>query len=192
MCSCFWLNQLVAGSDNGSLKLFDIKSVLPNNSELYDINSVKATFEDFEQLTSVHINSTDERFLASGYSRDLALYDIESGKRIELFTNLHREPINVAKFAHHSPFMFVTSSFDRDVKMWDLRQKLVQPCYTSSSSRGNVMTCFSPDDLYILVSAVDNEVSIHTYNGAFPDRFSLESDSAFLPVFCCFLFLPKK
>ncbi|KAK4785788.1 hypothetical protein SAY86_002477 [Trapa natans] len=157
-----WLKQspsmLVAGSDNGSLKLFDIKSIRTNNSELYEISSVKATFQDFEQLTSVHVNSTDERFLVSGYSRDLALYDITSGKRIELFTDLHREPINVAKFANHSPFMFVTSSFDRDVKMWDLRQKLLRPCYTTSSSRGNVMTCFSPDDCYLLVSAVDNEV----------------------------------
>ncbi|CAL8989260.1 unnamed protein product [Prunus brigantina] len=34
----------------------------------------------------------------------------------------------------------------------------IRPCYTSSSSRGNVMVCFSPDDHYLLVSAVDNEV----------------------------------
>ncbi|KAL0334931.1 UNVERIFIED_CONTAM: hypothetical protein Sradi_4705000 [Sesamum radiatum] len=46
----------------------------------------------------------------------------------------------------------------KDVKMWDIRQKPNQPCYTASSSRGNVMVCFSPDDHYLLVSAVDNEV----------------------------------
>ncbi|XP_031388115.1 uncharacterized protein LOC116201133 isoform X2 [Punica granatum] len=157
-----WLKKypsmLIAGSDNGSLKLFDIDSKQPNISDQFHNNYVKATFNDFEQLTSVHVNSTDEQFLASGYSRDLALYDIGTGKRIELFTDLHREPINVAKFAYHSPFMFATSSFDRDVKMWDLRQKMVRPCYTASSSRGNIMACFSPDDLYLLVSAVDNEV----------------------------------
>lgn len=115
-------------------------------------------FEDFEQLTSVHVNSTDDKFLASGYSKGVALYDISSGKRIQVFTNMHQEPINVAKFAHHSPFMFATSSFDKYVKMWDLRDSPERPCYTASSSRGNVMVCFSPDDFYLLVSSIDNEV----------------------------------
>ena len=44
------------------------------------------TFDDFDQLTSVHVNSTDELFLASGYSRNVALYlyeyDINSGRRL--------------------------------------------------------------------------------------------------------------
>lgn len=115
-------------------------------------------FDDFDHLTSVHVNSTDELFLASGYSKHVALYDISSGRRLQVFDDMHREHINVVKFAHHSPSIFATSSFDRDVKLWDLRQKPNQPCYTALSSRGNVMVCFSPDDQYLLVSAVDNEV----------------------------------
>ncbi|PON66700.1 WD repeat containing protein [Parasponia andersonii] len=150
-------SKLIAGSDNGSLKLFDIKHT-PREYAESSISSQTVTFESFEQLTSLHANSTDEKFLASGYSKDVALYDIGSGKRLQLFTNIHREPINVAKFAYHSPYVFATSSFDRDVKMWDLRQNPLRPCFTSSSRRGNVMVCFSPDDLYLLVSAVDNEV----------------------------------
>ncbi|KAK9949070.1 hypothetical protein M0R45_004614 [Rubus argutus] len=156
-----WLNKspskLVAGSDNGSLKLLDINNMSPEVADSC-CSSIGATFDDFEQLTSLHVNSTDDQLLASGYSKGIALYDIGSGRRLQLFSNLHREPINVAKFAHHSPYMFATSSFDNDVKMWDLRQSLGQPCYTASSSRGNVMACFSPDDHYLLVSAVDNEV----------------------------------
>lgn len=150
-------SKLLAGSDNGCLKLFDISHIPPIVS---DVNSSAGvvTFDDFDHLTSVHVNSGDDQFLASGYSKDVALYDIFSGKRLQLFTNMHREPINVVKFAHHSPFLFATSSFDHDVKLWDLRQKPQWPCYTASSSSGNVMVCFSPDDRYLLVSAVDNEV----------------------------------
>lgn len=150
-------NQLVAGSDNGCLKLFDISRMPPRVAKISRSADV-VTYDDFEQLTSVHVNSTDDQFLASGYSKNVALYDVSSGKRLQLFTNLHQEPINVAKFAHHSPFLFATSSFDNHVKMWDLRQKPTQPCYTASSSRGNVMVCFSPDDHYLLVSSIDNEV----------------------------------
>jgi WD40 repeat protein len=149
--------QLIAGSDNGSLKLYDIQHTTPRTMGIYNSPGF-VTFDEFDQLTSVHVNSTDELFLASGYSRNVALYDISCGRRLEVFSDMHREHINVVKFANYSPSVFVTSSFDQDVKMWDLRQKPVSPCYTASSSRGNVMVCFSPDDHYLLVSAVDNEV----------------------------------
>ncbi|KAF8410159.1 hypothetical protein HHK36_002681 [Tetracentron sinense] len=156
-----WLKKypfkLIAGSDNGSLKLYDVHHMPSTVTGIY-CSSGTVTFDDFEQLTSVHVNSTDEQFLASGYSKNVALYDINSGRRLQVFTDMHREHINVVKFANHSPYIFATSSFDQDVKMWDLRQKPVRPCYTASSSRGNVMVCFSPDDHYLLVSAVDNEV----------------------------------
>ncbi|XP_010271665.1 PREDICTED: uncharacterized protein LOC104607674 isoform X2 [Nelumbo nucifera] len=150
-------SKLIAGSDNGSLHLYDIHQMASTVTDRYSyVGSV--TFDDFEQLTSVHVNSTDEQFLASGYSKNVALYDINSGKRLQIFTDMHQGHINVVKFAHHSPFIFATSSFDQDIKLWDLRQRPLQPCYTASSSRGNVMVCFSPDDHYLLASAVDNEV----------------------------------
>ena len=161
--SCFFSLgecQLIAGSDNGSLKLYDIQKMPTTNMGIYNTAGF-VTFDDFDQLTSVHVNSTDELFLASGYSRNVALYDINSGRRLQVFTDMHREHINVVKFANYSPSLFATSSFDQDVKMWDLRQKPIRPCYSASSSRGNVMVCFSPDDHYLLVSAVDNEVGLN-------------------------------
>ncbi|KAM7251007.1 hypothetical protein ACFE04_022890 [Oxalis oulophora] len=146
-------SKVIAGSDNGTLKLYDIQQTPPTAMGMFGV-----TFDDFDHLTSVHVNATDELFLASGYSKDVALYDIGSGRRLHMFTDMHREHINVVKFSNHSPSIFATSSFDQEVKLWDLRQKPVQPCYTSLSSKGNVMVCFSPDDSYLLVSAVDNEV----------------------------------
>ncbi|KAG5621336.1 hypothetical protein H5410_006554 [Solanum commersonii] len=149
---------LLAGSDSGSLRLYDINDILQKAKGSCSSSS-PVVFDKFEHLTSLHVNSTDDQFLTSGYSKKVAIYDICSGKRLHLFSDMHQEPINVAKFAHHSPNLLVTSSFDRDVKLWDLRQTPNQPCYTTSSSRGNVMVCFSPDDLYLLVSAVDNETA---------------------------------
>ncbi|XP_010432434.1 PREDICTED: uncharacterized protein LOC104716714 [Camelina sativa] len=151
-------SMVIAGSANGSLKLYDIQkasSVVTSNSHF---TSGSVTFDDFDQLTSVHANSTDQLFLASGYSKDVALYDIGSGTRLQVFANMHQEHINVVKFSNHTPFLFATSSFDKDVKLWDLRQEPSRPCYTASSTKGNVMVCFSPDDRYLLASAVDNEV----------------------------------
>ncbi|XP_042417466.1 uncharacterized protein LOC122006153 isoform X1 [Zingiber officinale] len=158
-----WLKKhptkILAGSDNGSLQLNDVcKMASKVTEQYYTQNASVHTFNEFQQLTSVHINSTDDYFLASGYSNHVALYDIGSGRRLQIFKDLHKEHINVVKFAHHSPTLFATASFDKEIKMWDLRLGTSQPCYTASSSRGNVMLCFSPDDYYLLTSAVDNEV----------------------------------
>lgn len=164
------------GSDNGCLRLYDISKTQTKGEDSYCNSTL--IFDDFELLTSVHINSTDDRCLTSGYSRKVALYDICSGRRLQLFTDMHQEPINVAKFSNHSPNLFVTSSFDRDVKMWDSRQKPSQPCYASRSSRGNVMVVFSPDDLYLLVSAIDNEVqqlTLHSLCSCKCSRFIKQS-----------------
>ncbi|KAL1215763.1 Protein DWD HYPERSENSITIVE TO UV-B 1 [Cardamine amara subsp. amara] len=157
-----WLKKypsmVIAGSGNGSLKLYDIQKASSTVTTSSHITSGSVTFDEFDQLTSVHANSTDQLFLASGYSTDVALYDIGSGTRLQVFANMHQEHINVVKFSNHSPSLFATSSFDKDVKLWDLRQEPSQPCYTASSTKGNVMVCFSPDDRYLLASAVDNEV----------------------------------
>ncbi|KAL8541533.1 hypothetical protein ACS0TY_002707 [Phlomoides rotata] len=150
-------SKIIAGSDNGTLRLYDIQHFPTTNRGMYQSRG-SVIFDEFDQLTSVHVNSTDEKFLASGYSRNVALYDISSGRRLQVFADMHQEHINVVKFSNHSPSLFATSSFDQHVKMWDIRQNPTQPCYTASSSRGNVMVCFSPDDHYLLVSAVDNEV----------------------------------
>ncbi|CAL9149048.1 unnamed protein product [Musa hybrid cultivar] len=152
-------SKLIAGSDNGSLQMYDVCQMPSKITDRFcTMDASMHTFDDFEQLTSVHVNSNDEYFLASGFSNHVALYDIGSGRRLQIFKDLHKEHINVVKFAHHSPTVFVTASFDKDVKMWDLRQGTSQPCYTAPSSRGNVMVCFSPDDYYLLASAIDNEV----------------------------------
>eukprot|EP00271_Cylindrocystis_brebissonii_P010026 TRINITY_DN259_c4_g1_i1.p1 TRINITY_DN259_c4_g1~~TRINITY_DN259_c4_g1_i1.p1 ORF type:complete len:955 (+),score=205.76 TRINITY_DN259_c4_g1_i1:238-3102(+) len=120
------------------------------------------TYEDFEQLTSVHVNCSDELFLASGYTNDVGLYDLGTSRRLRIFPNLHEEHINVVKFAHHSPHLFATSSFDRTVKLWDLRQPIApsrpRPVFCCLSANPTVMVCFSPDDHFLLSSALDNEV----------------------------------
>ncbi|XP_068656346.1 protein DWD HYPERSENSITIVE TO UV-B 1 isoform X2 [Aristolochia californica] len=174
-----WLKKsptkLIAGSDNGSLRLYDISQIPTTVTDRYcTADSSVCTYDEFEHLTSVHVNSTDDLFLASGYSRHVALYDIGSGRRVQVLKDLHSEHINVVKFAHHSPSIFATSSFDQQIKMWDLRQGTSQPCYTAFSSRGNIMVCFSPDDYYLLSSAVDNEVKqLLAADGSISMRFDI-------------------
>lgn len=125
-------------------------------------HAVVRLFERFDELTSVHVNSNDQFLLASGYSSSVRLYDLGTGKLAREFAGIHTDHINITRFAHHSPNLFATSSFDRTIKVWDLRVRDRKPNYTCRSDKGNVILCFSPDDLYLLTSAVDNEIRQYT------------------------------
>eukprot|EP00188_Purpureofilum_apyrenoidigerum_P003086 Plantae.Rhodophyta-Purpureofilum_apyrenoidigerum.ctg3136.p1 GENE.Plantae.Rhodophyta-Purpureofilum_apyrenoidigerum.ctg3136~~Plantae.Rhodophyta-Purpureofilum_apyrenoidigerum.ctg3136.p1 ORF type:complete len:777 (+),score=111.28 Plantae.Rhodophyta-Purpureofilum_apyrenoidigerum.ctg3136:138-2468(+) len=163
-----WTNKdgkrLLAGADNGTIRLFDAAAVKENRAP------VVHTFDRFDELTSLNINCEDQTFLVSGYSEHIAVYDLPTGKQQMLLRNCHSNHINVLKFSHYSPSVFATSSFDHDMKLWDLREPtfggVKRPIYSRRSNKANVMVCFSPDDRYLLTSAVDNEVwQYHTYSG---------------------------
>ncbi|XP_002975530.2 uncharacterized protein LOC9645248 [Selaginella moellendorffii] len=158
---CWWNNEpdkFIAGSDNGVLELYSLSRMRAATMACTYMCGSVHRFNDFEQLTSVHINSQDELFLASGYNKNIGLYDLQTARLVKVFPDLHEDHINVVKFAHHSPKTFATSSFDKTVKMWDLRTTMTSPVYCTTSRSGNVMLCFSHDDHFVLVSAVDNEV----------------------------------
>ncbi|CAN0227770.1 unnamed protein product, partial [Phaeothamnion confervicola] len=88
------------------------------------------------------------------------LYDVETTQVVRDFKDIHEDHINISRFANHSPFLFATSSFDRTAKMWDSRMRAdKRPLFSCRSSQGHVMVCFSPDDTFLLTSAVDNEVT---------------------------------
>ena len=138
--------------------------------------SVAYSFQPFDKLTSVHVNCNDDYLIASGYSHSVAMYDLETGKFVRNFTNIHSGHINISRFGNQSPYLFATSSFDKTVKTWDARVSLTsnnKPIYSCSSQQGHVMLCFSPDDSFLLTSAVKSEVSQYlTVDGRLHLRFN--------------------
>ncbi|KAM7462552.1 hypothetical protein LguiA_030673 [Lonicera macranthoides] len=59
-------SKLPTGSGNGSWRLYYIKNMQPTVPNSY-CTSMTVTFDNFELLTSVHVNSSKEQILTSGY-----------------------------------------------------------------------------------------------------------------------------
>jgi WD40 repeat protein len=174
-------SKFISGMDNGDIHLYDLEDMRGWNyaSGAGGAASGPPSCKDypaFAQLTSVHVNADDSQFIASGYSPHVSLYDMCTGKVVNNFANLHSKHINVVKFANHDPNLFATSSFDCSVKLWDVRTQLDKtgPVFSRSSDAGVVMCCFSPDDRFLLSSAVDNEVrQINTVDGSMHTLFDI-------------------
>ena len=115
--------------------------------------------QSFPELTSVHVNSTDELMLASGYSSTISLYDLATGHPYRSFDQVHSKHINIVRFANSTPHLMASCSFDKFVKLWDLRVPGCTPVFTLPSNGPTVMIAFSPNDLNLLVSGVDNDVT---------------------------------
>lgn len=113
--------------------------------------------EPFPHLSSLSVCCTDDYFMTSGFSVDVGLYDIVTGRRTSTFRGLHQSFINILRFANCSPHLFATASFDHTCKLWDLREPILanQPARAFNTDTLNVMCCFSPDDRHILCSGVD-------------------------------------
>jgi len=134
--------------------------------------------EPFHHLSSLSVNCTDEYFITSGFCTELGLYDIVTGRRINTFRRMHQNFINIARFAHRSPHIFATASFDHSCKLWDLRQNLenAQPIQTFKTDTLNVMCTFSPDDQNLLCSGIDatlQQFNIQKHGDGSGSRFPL-------------------
>jgi WD40 repeat protein len=53
-----------------------------------------------------------------------------TAKELRKIEAAHRMHINISRFANHTPYLLATSSFDKTVKMWDVRTSCDKPIYT--------------------------------------------------------------
>ncbi|KAF0698775.1 Aste57867_10633 [Aphanomyces stellatus] len=139
-------DKFVLGTQKGSIHLCSMNT-----------GAHGAPFAPFPHLSSVHVNMNDQHVLVSGQAHSVRIYDLGTGGLVRTFDDVHAKEINLSRFANHSPSLFATCSFDKTVKLWDLRANDATPIYTCTSQGENLTICFSPDDQRLLVSAVDDE-----------------------------------
>lgn len=141
-------------------------SVLRYDEDRFD--SMEHTrLQPFHNLSSLSVRCTGDFFMTSGFCVDVGLYDIVVGRRLSTFHGMHGNYINILRFAHRTPHIFATASFDHTCKVWDLRQPIRahQPARRFDTDTLNVMCSFSPDDSQILCSGVDGALQQYSLDG---------------------------
>lgn len=174
-----WLHntpeRIMVGSGDGVLKVLNTSAARHCNES----NLTVSEFQQFEQMTSVHVSCDDKHVIASGYSTVVPIYDLETQQVVRRFSDIHATHINISRFANTNPNLFATSSFDGCLKVWDLRVKALKPNYTIQNDNPIVMFAFSPNDQYILTSGEDNDVrQFITLDGRLQMRFDIPRTDA--------------
>jgi len=142
---------VVGASQSGSCSILRYDEMRENSME-------HVRLQPFHHLSSLSVRCTDDAFMTSGFCVDVGLYDIVTGRRTNTFYGLHHNYINILRFAHRTPHLFATASFDHTCKIWDLREPIraQRPVRRFDTDTLNVLCCFSPDDRHVLCSGVDN------------------------------------
>ena len=124
---------------------------------------VKSFLGQFNHLSSVSVNCTDDFVMASGFTRDVVLFDLPTGKPLSVLEDIHSNFINILRFSNSMPHVFATTSFDASCKLWDLRccgsGSSAKALSTANTPSLNVMCTFSNDDSRLLVSGLDSNIS---------------------------------
>ncbi len=106
-------------------------------------------------ISSLHVNSTDQYFLTTGCHHNVNVLDVETKKIIKLYMNIHEGTVNVGRFSNTNPYLFVTSSFDQTLAVWDMREPGTNAV---QSVRGDAMfltVSFSTDDYWYFGCGTD-------------------------------------
>jgi hypothetical protein len=138
-------NRFVTGSGNGHITCG--RAVCESGEA-----PVVQEYAPFDKFTSIHLNCTDELLLLSGYTRDCAVLDLATGRNVRTYKGIHSNHINISRFMHTVPHVFATSSFDKSVKLWDMRDSDTRPVYTIQNKAGVVMMSFAPNDMFLLTA----------------------------------------
>jgi len=178
-------SKFLACTSNGAIRLVDASYAINTRAkeaystshipDLEVIHSYKKTMS----LTCIHTNCEDSIGLSCGNdSSSVRLFDLASGNTVRTFTRAHEEGINIARFSFQTPFLFATSSYDKSIKLWDIRVgkgTSEREIYKIKMESPLVTLAFSPDDQYLLASAVDNDVSSYcVFNGRLHTEIKIE------------------
>ncbi|CEO98308.1 hypothetical protein PBRA_006422 [Plasmodiophora brassicae] len=168
-------NMFFAGNSMGSTALYKVVAGAERLALCHDYGTICKSHD----MTSIHVNVSDELLLSSGHSHHVRVVDVKTGHVVRKYKSIHEDAINVSRWGNVFANVFLTCSFDRNVKLWDVRCPGRDPIYKLSSKNGNVMCCFSPDDRHFLCSSVNNEVKQYeTVDGRLNVEFRLPRHGA--------------
>ncbi|KAI0557095.1 WD40/YVTN repeat-like containing protein [Gracilaria domingensis] len=114
-----WLNKqsdlFLAGSNAGAIHVFSVSWMRDRRR-----GGCVYSSELFDHLTSIHTSADDARFAVSGVTRDVGLYDVATGRKVQVMNDCHNRGINVTTFAHRNPHVLINAIFAQCVKKWNL------------------------------------------------------------------------
>jgi COMPASS component SWD3 len=137
---------LFSCSDDGTIKIWDREGRLMHTL-LTHVNFVQ----------KLAIDPLNLLLLSGGADNSAVLWDIRGLVDLEVFKNIHREPLTALDFSHDST-VFLTASYDGKVHLWDVVTLNSINTISYNEQVPVVGAHFSHNSKYIYTSCLNNKV----------------------------------
>lgn len=106
-------NTIISGSDDGTIKIWDIES----NKLLLTLIHEKLTGKQNYKINSLSISNNNELLATAADNKRLKIWDLQKQKLVTTLQS-HNSSIEFVSFSPNNKFL-CTSSIDNEIKIWD-------------------------------------------------------------------------
>jgi WD40 repeat protein len=148
-CQQFDLNKLVFGDADGFLSVYNLNT----GKRIWRALSHKGGLESLEF-------TKDNNLVCSGWTKNVSCWDLEVEERTLEIVNCHTEPLCVTKYVKNQEDFIITTSYDKTIKLFDLRSSKCTA--TIDFSKSGIPSCldFSVDGNSFAVGSSTGGISI--------------------------------
>ncbi|ELP86188.1 hypothetical protein EIN_328950 [Entamoeba invadens IP1] len=132
-----------------------------SEGELGVIDSFQTSYthiHSLENLFSLHVNTSDRYLVTSGNGNGVCLFDANTFQVYKKFDAIHEGKVNVARFGNTDENVLVTSSYDKTIKLWDLRSGLKKEAQVMKGVSLFISVGLNSSDTEVVASGKDNYV----------------------------------
>ena len=148
-------NHFVSGSEDKTIKLWNINTQLNKNYKIEEIETFKG---HKKAVKSVDFNNTGRLIVSGSEDNTVKIWDT-TGTVLHTLEG-HINSVECVKFSNNGKFI-ASGSADNTIKLWDVNEgKLIKTFIGHTSGVESV--AFSSDDKYIVSASLDN--TIKTWN----------------------------
>jgi len=110
------------------------------------------------EVTDIAVSMDNSRFASCGGDRSPFLWDVSTGRVIRKFRG-HESTVNCVRFnkVQEENTTLVSASYDRSVRIWDLKSNSIDPIQTLSEAKDSVTSLFLTD-YEIISGSVDGKI----------------------------------
>ncbi|KQK15624.1 COMPASS-like H3K4 histone methylase component WDR5B [Brachypodium distachyon] len=156
---------LCSASDDGTLRIWDIRSILSASKPPADPNvdrCIRVLKGHTNFVFSANFNpQTSSQVASGGFDCTVRIWDVK-GTRCERVIEAHSEPVTSVHFIRDGSII-VSGSHDGSCKIWDARTGSCLKTVIDDKKPAVSCSMFSPNGKFILVATLDDSLKLCNY-----------------------------
>ncbi|XP_012263031.2 methylosome protein 50-like [Athalia rosae] len=142
-------NKFVVGEDSGVIQILSINEMADTHT--HELQCLGYSFDHDDSITSISTFDDNIRLVTTAMDYCIKVWDMVELYSTHSFSPAHTEIITCVQSQPKSSNVFASTSLDRDVLLWDLRQSKPAKSILKDADSGLTAAAWNPDNEHEIV-----------------------------------------